>query len=87
MPDSVRQQILEEIKTSFTAVEPPPAPVNDDDWPIQFTKVAIGPPTEPDHRKRYSIGIVAQAEREEHLYPYIICFLRVDDVDFPGQRP
>jgi hypothetical protein len=72
---SVRQQILETIAAKLEAVAPPPEgqPPSDDDWPLQFSVVKLGPLAEENQRKRYSVGIVPGPEDYSDLYPYIVC--------------
>ncbi|WP_266032608.1 hypothetical protein [Brucella intermedia] len=67
---SVRQQILNRMKDAYLAVKPP-------EWPIEFSTVELGPLSGEDHRKRYSLGIVAGPEKERFTYPYIECNFQV----------
>lgn len=74
MPDSVRKLILLKMLEAFRAVAPPPnsVPPSDDDWPLKFSVVELGPLDPGDHKKRYSIGIVPQNERYRNdQYPLI----------------
>lgn len=82
VPDSVRKQILLSMQAAFAAVAPPdPADETHvpsiDDWPFKFSVVGLGPLSDADHRKRYSIGVVPQRERYKDSFPYQERFLRV----------
>lgn len=72
---SVRQQILETIAAKIAGIAVPPAgsSPSDDDWPLQFSVVKLGPLGEENQRKRYSAGIVPGTEKYSDLYPYIVC--------------
>jgi hypothetical protein len=72
MPDtiSVRQQILENVITAYESVKTP-------DWPMEFSTVELGPLSGEDHRKRYSVGIVAGPEKERFTFPFIECNFQV----------
>lgn len=95
MTDSVRLQILRKIKAAFEAVEPadppdPPDPLDPPgsvapslDWPLKFSKVELGPLSDKDAKKRYTLGIVAGGEREKYTVPYVECFWRVM-IEFRG---
>lgn len=66
---SVRLGILNQIKAMYSAVtdeENPPAPKKN--YGIRFSVVAIGPLSDPDLRKQFSIGIVASTEKKSDLY-------------------
>lgn len=76
--DSVRLQILENIKAAFEAVQPPDPDdtshtPSEADWPFAFSTVEIGPLGDEDQRKRYSLGIVAGPEKERFTFPFIEC--------------
>lgn len=76
---SLRRSILEAMRDAFRAVDMPDP---DDtttlgDWPLKFSTVEIGPLGDSDHRKRFSIGIVPQAEAYGDLHPFITRNLRV----------
>ncbi|CAA2141481.1 hypothetical protein [Hyphomicrobium sp. ghe19] len=74
---SVRQQILEKIEEKFigivqTDTSAPGYVPSDDDWPMQFSVVKLGPLSDENLRKRYSLGIVPGTEKYSDLYPYIV---------------
>ena len=70
---SIRHQILQKMVAKYTAVQ------SDNPIPTAlFSVVALGPLSDADHRKRYAIGVVAGAEKEKFLYPYIECMLTVN---------
>ncbi|WP_113155972.1 hypothetical protein [Nitratireductor sp. OM-1] len=75
MTESVRKLILRNIEAAYKSVQPPAPgdPVTDDDWPFAFSSVEIGPLADEDHRRRFSIGIVAGPEKERFTIPFIEC--------------
>jgi hypothetical protein len=79
---SIRQSILSAIQAAFQAVQPPNTSApgytpSDADWPFAFSTVAIGPLSDQDQRKAYSLGIVAGQERETFNFPYINCKFQI----------
>jgi hypothetical protein len=83
MSGSIRHRILLKIKEAYQAVQPPDTDApgyvpSDADWPFAFSTVEIGPLSDEDQRKRYSIGIVAGPECESYLFPLIECQFTVN---------
>lgn len=77
---SIRHRILLDMISRFEAVQPmDPAPPAFDptDWPLKFSTVALGPLSEEDHRKRFTLGLVPAPERYTNLFPYQERFLQV----------
>jgi len=64
MVESVRHKILRTMAETFAAVSEP-------DYPLKFSTVGMGPLSEADHKKRFSIGIVPGPEQYKHSFPYI----------------
>lgn len=67
---SVRHKILNQMLDAFRAVKKP-------DWPIEFSRIELGPLGDEDFRKRYTLGIVPDRETYKHSFPFIERFLRV----------
>jgi len=73
---SVRLQVLNAIVAKFDGMQADqPA---QDPYGITWSTVALGPLADFDQRKRYSLGVVARAEKEDFSMPYIMCFLTVN---------
>lgn len=82
MPDhelSLRHRILKQMVDTYRAVQPPAAGAvpTPQDWPLSFSVVELGPLSDPDHRKRYTLGIVPQPEQFKDKFPTIERFLQV----------
>lgn len=74
---SVRLQIMEKMAEKLQAIVATDTTAqgyvpSDDDWPLQFSLVKLGPLGDEAQRKRYSIGIVPGTEKYSDLYPYIV---------------
>lgn len=76
MSNSLRLNILEQIKSTFEAVEAVENP-EADEFDVQFSVVELGPLGDADHKKRYSLGIVPLRERYGHKFPFIERWLTI----------
>lgn len=76
---SIRQQVLEKIAAKIGSIAPPPTgtPPTDDDWPLKFSVVELGPLGPENARFQYSAGVVPGVERYSDLYPLIVNDLQV----------
>ena len=76
MADTIRLQCLNALKGVLEALVAGQQP--GDPYSVQFTKVAIGPLGDTDHRKRFVAGIVPGRERKRpYTYPLEECTLPV----------
>lgn len=73
---SVRLRILEAIVAFFEGMVAT-SPL-DDPYGITWSIVGLGPIIDTDHRKRYTLGVVAGPEKEAFQFPYVMCFLHVN---------
>jgi len=73
---SVRLQILDAIVASFAAMQADQP--DEDPYGVKFSTAALGPLSDYDQRKRYSLGVVAGPEKETYQYPFVMSFMTVN---------
>lgn len=68
--DTLRLQILKHIKGLYEAVtDEDPAPPGKVYYGMNFSVVGLGPLSDADHRKRFSLGIIPGPELKSDLFP------------------